>query len=91
MGDIAIPYDITKRGGDEVKVTWKDRLRHYDNIYSNMHNHMGLKIKALSDDELKQLIEDLSQPSTTNCSWTLYAVMPIVKELVKYETQLRGW
>jgi hypothetical protein len=69
---------------------WKDRLRQYDGIYSNMYNHIFLCVKALTDEELNQLQLDLKELSQTNCSWTLYAVRPIVQEIAMWESQERA-
>lgn len=66
--------------------------RHYralsksvDLLVSDVYRHL----EKLSDAQLDQAYKMLNSLSTTNCSWTIYAVRSLLKELVDIEAKQR--
>lgn len=64
---------------------WKVRLDPFEEAYYSMYRVIKDRVSAMTDDELRQLLDDTSRPSQTNCGWGAFAVAPIVAEEVRGE------
>jgi hypothetical protein len=61
-----------------------ERLKPFGDLLYNMYEKTREILLAKTDDELKQIIVDVNELTTTNCGWTTYHI----REVVAYEAKI---
>lgn len=59
-------------------------LQPFDEAYVRMLREVNALVAKMNDAQLAELKTAITGPTTTNCGWTLYQVLPLVKEAITH-------
>lgn len=62
---------------------WKKTLGPFEEHYLLMLRSIHRRVAGMSEQQFAELQRSVNGPTNTNCGWTLYAVMPLVKDAIK--------
>lgn len=74
---------------DEYLTDWENLLGEFAREYADMENRVRRRVRAKTDEELKELNWAVLQPNEANCWWAIYRVKDLVLQSVQEEMGVR--
>jgi hypothetical protein len=71
-------------------IGWDAKYEEFGGVYFWFYQSLGNMVFRLSDDEVKALYSDIDKPTSSNCSWMLFQVAPILKRVLEEAIRTRG-